>query len=66
MSRKIMTENEAINRHEQNRILIMYKINKDSINQIVKDTKEIQKSHKFIRHKKISTNAKLSKSRVYP
>ena len=55
-----MTENEAIDQLEQNGILITYKINKDSTNQITQDTKEIQKSHELIKHKKVSNNIKLS------
>ena len=55
-----MRENEAINQLEQNGILINYKINKDSTNQSAKETKEIQKFHEPIKHKKMSNNIKLS------
>ena len=53
-----MTENEAINKLEQNGILITYKINKDPTNQSAKYTKEIQKFHELIKHKKMSNNIK--------
>ena len=39
-------------------ILITYKINKDPTNQSANDTKEIQKPHELIKHKKISNNIK--------